>query len=142
MVDTLLQLRANPRLRNPLGETPLMMAAVQGHLGIVQALFKAGGDVSSGQGWSALHYAAWRGHADVCKFLLENGADIDARGPNGITPVMMAVRSGDLETVKWLVWEVADLSLKSVDGASALSWAEKLGMEDIAKHLRLAGEKD
>jgi len=53
-----------------------------------------------------------------------------------------AVRSGDFETVKWLVWEVADLNLKSVDGASALSWAEKLGMEDIAKHLRLAGEKD
>ena len=140
MVNALLAFKANPRLRNALGETALMLAAVEGHVNVVRRLIDAGSELN-GEGWTPLHYAAWKAHLDVCKLLIEKGADIDARGPNGITPVMMAVRSGDLETVKFLVWEVADLTLKSVDGATALSWAEKFELVEIAAHLRQAGAK-
>jgi len=55
---------------------------------------------------------------------------------------MMAVRSGNLDTVKALVWEVADLNVKATDGATALSWAEKFGFREIAQHLKTAGEKE
>ncbi len=140
MVNALLSFKANPRLRNALGETALMLAAVEGHVSVVLRLIDAGSEIN-GDGWTALHYAAWKGHLDVCKLLIDKGADIDARGPNGITPVMMAVRSGDLDTVKFLVWEVADLNLKSVDGATALSWAEKFDLKEIVAHLRQAGAK-
>lgn len=140
MVNALLGLRANPKLLNALGESALMLAAVEGHTAVARRLIEAGSDVNA-SGWSALHYAAWRGRVDVCKLLLENGADIDARGPNGITPVMMAVRSGDLETVKLLVWEVADLGLETVDGATALGWAAKFQFQEIAQHLWNAGAR-
>lgn len=140
MVNTLLSFKANPRLRNALGETALMLAAVEGHLDVVRRLIDAGSEIN-GDGWTALHYAAWKGRREVCKLLIDNGADIDARGVNGITPVMMAVRSGDLETVKLLVWEVADLDAKTTDGATALSWAEKFDLKTIAAHLRQAGAK-
>ena len=140
MVNALLGFRANPKLLNALGESALMLAAVEGHTAVARRLIEAGSEVNA-SGWSALHYAAWRAHVDVCKLLLENGADIDARGPNGITPVMMAVRSGDLETVKLLVWEVADLRFETIDGSTALSWAEKFGYGEIAQHLRNAGAR-
>ena len=140
MVNALLSFKANPKLRNALGETALMLAAVEGHVEVVRRLIDAGSDIN-GEGWTALHYAAWKGHLEVCKLLMSKGAEIDARGPNGITPVMMAVRGGDLETVKWLVWEVADLEVKTIDGATALSWAEKFDLKEIAAHLRQAGAK-
>lgn len=140
MVNALLSFKANPRLRNALGETALMLAAVEGHLDVVRRLIDAGSEIN-GDGWTALHYAAWKGHRDVCKLLIDKGADIDARGVNDITPVMMAVRSGDLDTVKLLVWEVADLEAKAVDGATALSWAEKFNLKEISAHLRQAGAK-
>jgi ankyrin repeat protein len=117
-----------------------MLAAVEGHVEVVRRLIDAGSDIN-GEEWTALHYAAWKGRLEVCKLLMSKGADIDARGPNGITPVMMAVRGGDLETVKWLVWEVADLEVQTIDGATALSWAEKFDLKEIAAHLRQAGAK-
>jgi ankyrin repeat protein len=140
MVNTLLSFKANPKLRNALGETALMLAAVEGHVEVVRRLIDAGSEIN-GEGWTALHYAAWKGRLDVCKLLISKGADIDVRGPNGITPVMMAVRSGDLDTVKWLVWEVADLDAQTIDGATALSWAEKFELKEISAHLRQAGAK-
>lgn len=140
MVNALLSFKANPRLRNSLGETALMLAAVEGHTEVVRRLIEAGSEIN-GEGWTALHYAAWKGHRDVCKLLIDKGADIDARGLNGITPVMMAVRSGNLETVKLLVWEVADLDVRAIDGATALIWAEKFGLKEIAAHLRQAGAR-
>ena len=142
MVRVLLQAKAKSELRNALGETALMLAAVGGHLEVVRELVQAGSLVNATDGsWGPLHYAAWRGHLNVCQFLLERGADIDARGVNGITPVMMAVRSGDFETVRYLVWEVANLDLESVDGSTALSWAQRFDLKEIAAHLKAAGAK-
>lgn len=140
MVNALLAFKANPKLRNALGETALMLAAVEGRVDVVRRLIDAGSEIN-GEGWTALHYAAWKGHVEVCKLLIDKGAEIDARGPNGITPVMMAVRSGDLETVKLLVWEVADLDAQTIEGATALAWAERFGLKEIATHLRQAGAK-
>jgi ankyrin repeat protein len=55
---------------------------------------------------------------------------------------MMAVRGGHLETVKMLVWEVAELDLKNHDGATALQWAIKSQRQDIVAHLKQAGAKE
>jgi ankyrin repeat protein len=37
-----------------------------------------------------LHEAALYGQYDIAKFLLENGADVDARNPRGETPLFYA----------------------------------------------------
>lgn len=34
-------------------------------------------------GYTALHYASRNGHLEICKYLIENGANIDARTRSG-----------------------------------------------------------
>ncbi len=39
-------------------------------------------------GWTPLSYAAWYGHAQCCKKLVESGAAITTLNANGSTPVV------------------------------------------------------
>ena len=56
------------------------------------------------RGNTALHYAAKVGNLDVCKQLHKDGADINARGENGMKPLQFAARYGD-EKRPEDVWE-------------------------------------
>jgi len=56
------------------------------------------GGVESRDQWgkTPLHNAAWRGHADVVKWLVDPaGANIHAVDENGRTPLLWAARGGD-----------------------------------------------
>ena len=135
MAKALLDQRANVRERNAVGDSPLMLAALHGHLELVRLLASYGGEVN-GTGWTGLHYCAWGGYADVCSLLVELGAKVDARAPNGATPLMMASRQGNLVTARWLLRLGAAPKLKNDSGETALDWALKYGHSDIAQLLR------
>ena len=141
MAKLLLSRHALPDTRNQFGETALMLAAGNGDLQLASLLVQHGAKVNI-SGWNPLIYAAWRGKAKLVKYLLDQGADIDAVAPNGTSALMMASRGGHIETVKLLLWELADPNLKTDSGASALSWAEKEGNTEIADLLKQAGAKD
>ncbi|KAF7889387.1 uncharacterized protein EAF01_010880 [Botrytis porri] len=53
--------------------TPLHVACVDGHLGIVELLISAGADLSKADagGWTAREHAALRGHMDIAERLVE-----------------------------------------------------------------------
>lgn len=54
-------------------------------------------DITDKSGYTALHYAARNGHLDVCKFLLSNGANINAVTKSGqATALHRAVSAGTL----------------------------------------------
>ena len=122
MVERLLQRQADVGARNQYGETALMLAAAKGNLDLVKLLVKPGAKVNLA-GWNPLIYAAWRGKTEVVQYFLDNEANIDAVSPNGISALMMATRGGHFDTVKLLLWEVADPNLKSNSGETALGWA-------------------
>lgn len=47
-------------------------------------------------GYTPLHYAARKGHVDICKILLQNGALIDAKTNSGqATPLHKAAAAGN-----------------------------------------------
>ncbi len=141
MAQLLLILKANVHHRNAVGDTPLMFSAMGGSVEVARVLLKNGAKVNR-PGWTALHYCAAAGKTAMCQFLLDQGADIDARAPNGTTPLMMAVREGHFDTVRLLVWEVADVSIRNAAGATALQWAERAKREDIVTLLQQAGARD
>jgi ankyrin repeat protein len=109
-------------VENQVGETPLMLAAINNQLELAQVLIQRGADVNR-EGWTPLHYAATRGHREMMRLLLENDAYIDSEAPNGTTPLMMAAYSGSPLSVKLLLEEGADPTLVNHANASALDIA-------------------
>ena len=124
---------ANPatqvELRTVKDESPLMLAAIKGQLEICRQLIARNADVNK-PGWTALHYAASGGKADVVQLLLDHYAYIDAESPNGSTPLMMAAMYGTTDTVKVLLAAGADPALKNSQGLSALDFAKRAGRQD------------
>ncbi|MBL8390671.1 MAG: ankyrin repeat domain-containing protein [Candidatus Accumulibacter sp.] len=124
---------ADVRRANRHGEQPLQLAAWGGHLEAVQWLLERGAPLDrQGNQWSALHYAVFNGHGKVASDLMARGANINARAPNGATPLMMAAREGRLELARELLEAGANASLQSDWGDSALTMAMRYN------HLRLA----
>lgn len=97
------------------------------------------GAAPDNDGWTALHYAAFGGHGEVATLLIERGADLDPVAPNGQTPLMLAAGSGHLDVAKRLVEADADMDLEDYEGRTALTLALKNGHTAIAEYLRSEG---
>jgi len=120
------------RARN--GDTALMMAAYKGRYDVAKVLLDKGAEPNQ-TGWAALHYAAAVGNNQIVQLLLDHSAYIDAESPNQTTPIMMAARGGHILTVKLLLDEGADLTLKNGAGMTALDFARAGGFKDIVEGL-------
>lgn len=116
------------------GDTALMIAAYKGNKPAVEALLAREVEVNR-PGWTALHYAAAVGNNEIVQLLLDKSAYIDAESPNKTTPIMMAAMSGHILTVKLLLDEGADATLKNDVGMTAIDFARKFDHEDIVEGL-------
>jgi ankyrin repeat protein len=108
--------------RNANDESPLMLAALKGRVDICEQLIGLRADVNK-SGWTPLHYAASGLNLPVVKLLLSHKADVNALSPNGTTPLMMAARYADLETVDYLLKAGANPDLKNQQGMSAYDFS-------------------
>jgi ankyrin repeat protein len=106
------------------GNTALMMAAFKGHKAAVQTLLAKGAAVNR-PGWTALHYAAAGGHADIARLLIASKANLDSPSPSGITPLMIAAREGMEATVAVLLEAGADTTLRNNEALTAGQIAER-----------------
>ena len=135
VIDLLLQnkdVKLDARSRN--GDTALMLAAYKNKPALVRALLDKGAEPNQ-TGWTALHYAATVGNNDIVQLLLDRSAYIDAESPNQTTPIMMAARGGHILTVKLLLDEGADVTLKNGAGMTAIDFAKAGGFNDIVEGL-------
>lgn len=105
MMGLLVELGADPQLPNEDGTSPLMVAAGVGiwavgespgtneeALEAVEYALELGGDVTAidDNGDTALHGAIIRGSEPLVRFLLDQGADIEATNEKGWTPYRIA----------------------------------------------------
>lgn len=132
----------NLELAAPNSNTALMMAAFRNNKPAVLALLAKGAQVNRA-GWTALHYAAVGGSAEIVRILLEHHADIDAKAPGDLTPLMLAAREGQEAAAQLLLEAGANATLKSGEGLTAAqvaTRADKPRIADaIAAHLALGG---
>jgi ankyrin repeat protein len=119
---------------NAKGETPLMLAALKGRLDWVQKLVKRGAAVNR-EGWTPLHYACSGPDNGVAAWLLSQGAAINARSPNGSTPLMLAAGYGAIDLPALLLKAGADGSLRNQQGLAAADFAIKAGRDDVHQKL-------
>ena len=110
-------------LSNKFGETPLMIASIDGNLPVVKALVEQRNAQVNHIGWTPLHYACARGQLDVAKYLISKGATIDALSVGDNTPLMMAVQAGNEDLINLLLSKGADLRLKNSQGFTAIDIA-------------------
>lgn len=121
-------------VRNKAGETPLMMAALKGQPEVCKALIARGAEVRL-TGWTPLHYAAAGNSLPVTRLLLQQGADVDARAPNGRTALMLAALHGSEEIVDSLLAAGADPAARDRNDTAAANLAELAGREKLAARL-------
>jgi len=127
--------QTNLNAQNQVGETPLMLAAINNQLELAKVLIENGADVNKPD-WTPLHYAATRGHRDMMRLLLDNDAYIDSESANGTTPLMLAAYSGTPLAVKLLLEEGADPTLVNHGQATALSLALSKDHQQSAFYIR------
>ena len=162
IVQMLLKAGANPNLPALGGEPVLMAPARAGSAEAVRALLAHGADVNakeSRQGQTALMWAVGGHdqHPAVVQVLLEHGADVNVRSRGGLTPLLFAVRQGDVETTRLLVQAGANINDRatlpegqqltmigyvttpSADTSTALMMALKNGRYELATFLLESG---
>jgi ankyrin repeat protein len=108
------------------GETPLMLAARLGHEDVLRVLLTTDPPVEmnwrDANGCTALYHAAGNNQLMAVKLLLAHGACSDISTNDGATPLMLAVRNGNLEMVEefLLARSPTLLNAHTQDGWSAL----------------------
>jgi ankyrin repeat protein len=139
IVEALLNAGADAdAVRAESGDTPLMLAARAGHADIVRVLIARGARadrVEPVRKQTALMWAAAERHADVVALLLASGANPRLASSTGISPLMFAVRAGDLESTRLLVDAGVDVNAPAKDGTYPLQFAILNTRLEIAKYL-------
>ena len=110
-------------LSNKYGETPLMIASIEGNLPLVKTLVDQKKARVDHIGWTPLHYAATKGQYEIAQYLISKGAIVDSLSTGNTTPLMMAVQSGNESLVKLLLDKGADLQIRNTNGLSAIDIA-------------------
>lgn len=125
---------ADPRRSNRHGEQALQLAAWNGHAAAVDWLLANGATLNREDlQWNALHYAVFNGHEKLAGSLIARGADVNARSPNGSTPLMLAAREGREALAGTLLAAGADPNVRNDWGDSALTLAMRYDHYRVGK---------
>ena len=114
---------------------PIYYAALCGFLHVLEKLIREHPehvDTWGGPLGTALHAAARMNHLKLVQSLLKCGADVDAPGMWGRTPLLFASEWGHLEVVRWLLEHGADVNAKDeVDSWTSLHLAASAGHFEV-----------
>ena len=113
----------------------MAIAVVEGDAEAVARCLRAAAVATNGAAVPLLGLAAWYGQEHVVRQLLEHGHDVNAAGPAGWTPLMMASLTGQAEVVETLLRAGASPFAESDEGATAISVAIERGYEEIVERL-------
>jgi hypothetical protein len=86
-------------------------------------------------GWTPLDYAAWKGHIEIARLLLQNGADVNVRSNGGWTPLYWAAYHGHVDILHLLVENGANLEAQGYEGRRVLHYAAWYGHLPIIQQL-------
>jgi ankyrin repeat protein len=177
VVTLLLEAGADPNIKTLDGTTPLMKAAQfksRNDVEIVRILLSYKADLNIKRDkrnivtfrpqadWTALMYAADKGHTEGVRLLLKAGANPNIKGKDGVTALINSAHNGHVDVVKELLDEKSykpnmnviekiynlfsmnnatniDLNVANNHGMTALMWAADKGHTEIARLLLDAG---
>ena len=126
----------------------LQSAAWLGDVALVRVLADRGANLNHSDGFAghALNLAFYGGHPEAARLLIELGSDLNLRSPrgHGMPPMVWSAYNdtGDPSVARALVAKGLDVNAANDAGATALSFAEKVGADTpLIRFLREAGAK-
>nr|XP_045615776.1 transient receptor potential cation channel subfamily A member 1 homolog [Procambarus clarkii] len=130
--------------------TPLHLAAISGHEGIVELLINKGAKtrMKDNEKFLPLHYAAQAGYKACCEILISNAkkkvdgkdhakSQLDVKNKDGRTPFMLSVMRGHYDCCRILIG--SDINVADKDEKTAMHYAASSG---YYKTLEFLLEKD
>lgn len=137
----LIEQNADVNLKDKDDDSPLHYTGIFGNLEIAELLL-AKGATSLNEGnnrqMTPLHFACERGHADVVEFLLNAGADMNARDGMGRNAFLCACAGRNMATIELLLARGADINERVVQGGkeyTTLAVATIYGFRDLVDYL-------
>ena len=90
--------------KSKLGDSPLHLASINGHLEIMKLLIFHGADVNSknNSGNTPLIWASKFGYLNIVKLLIDNNADVNSKNNYGNTPLIIAKKNNHLDIVNYI----------------------------------------
>ena len=113
---------------NFFGDTPLILAASNGHLSVVDWLIERGADITTKDkvGYDLFLAAAASGEISIMEYLLQKyPAMINSTSSNGSTPLIVAAYYGRFEAVQYLTEYV--ITTAGIDHVSYINAKDNLG---------------
>ncbi|MDE2845420.1 MAG: ankyrin repeat domain-containing protein [Gemmatimonadota bacterium] len=104
-----------------------------------EAVYPGTASVVSAYGMTPLHWASRAGSLECLRWLLDRGAEVDARNDAHRTPLQLAAECGRAEAVKLLAAAGADLDTQDRKGRTPLHRATYEGHAEAAEALIAAG---
>lgn len=146
MVQLILTYGADPLIGDHQGQTPLSLTSRQGHVKVLSVLLewaKGQGQKTATQmmehvdneGWTALRSAAWGGHSEAVRLLLDAGADVDGCDCEGRTALRAAAWAGHEQIVLTLLNYGAEVNKADSKGRTPLIAAAYMGHQEAVEIL-------
>ncbi|XP_028992558.1 ankyrin repeat domain-containing protein 50 [Betta splendens] len=146
LVELLLSRGCDALMSDHQGQTPLTLASRQGHVSVLSALLRWAKSREGAQaarmmehvdseGWTALRSAAWGGHNEAVRLLLDAGADVDGCDSDGRTALRAAAWGGHEEVVLTLLRYRAHVDKADSKGRTPLIAAAYMGHHEVVEIL-------
>ncbi|KAM6955387.1 uncharacterized protein ankrd50l [Lycodopsis pacificus] len=136
----------DPLVSDQQGQTPLTLASRQGHVKVLSVLLdwtnSQGPETAvrmmehvDNEGWTALRSAAWGGHSEAVRLLLDAGADVDGCDAEGRTALRAAAWGGHEEIVLTLLDYGAQVDKADSMGRTPIIAAAYMGHHEAVEIL-------
>ena len=142
MVKFLAEKGADINLEDGYGYTPLIIAIKYRNIGLAKNIIDLKPDLNaicSATGDTPLTYLVnankYGGGADLCYYMIKNGADINKKNKEGNTPLMIAAASYSYGIVGVLVNMGADYNIKNKEGKTAIDIASARDDSSALHHM-------
>lgn len=87
-------------------------------------------------GWTPLHCTIFSNSPEIAEYLLEHGANANARGQDNETPLHVAAPRNRIEIARLLLAFGADTAAKDANGHTPLYWAKDNGDDEMVALLQ------
>ncbi|XP_065208838.1 uncharacterized protein LOC135837476 [Planococcus citri] len=142
VVNVLLKFNADTNCKDRHSHSPLHYATQYNHIDVVQILLKKEPHPDYKQilgGYTLLHIAARNGSLEVVEYLLQKGANVNAKHDSNEIPLFEAARNGHLEVVKLLILKGSQVNTRVLNGSAPLHMAAVNGHKEVVEVLLTNG---